>query len=104
MELTVLAVPDCPNAPLLEERLADVVTAVPDVTVRRLVVSDEAEAIRLGMRGSPTLLIDDGDAFPAPGPVPGLACRLYRAPDGRLEGAPSAAELRQALQRAGLSI
>jgi len=72
MELTVLAVPGCPNAPLLAERLADIVMELPDVTIKRQVVSDEAEALRLGTRGSPTLRIDDHDAFPAPGPVPGV--------------------------------
>jgi len=46
MELTVLAVPDCPNAPLLAERLADIVMELPDVTVKRQVVSEEAEALR----------------------------------------------------------
>jgi len=28
MHLTILAVPDCPNAPVLEERLAAVLTAI----------------------------------------------------------------------------
>ena len=102
MELTVLAVPDCPNAPLLEQRLADLVAAAPDVTVKRRIVSDEAEATQLGMRGSPTLLIGDSDPFPIPGTPPALACRLYRGADGRLEGAPPLAELRQALRRAGV--
>lgn len=102
MELTVLAVPDCPNAPLLEQRLAGLLAGRPGVRVRRQVAGSEDEAARLGMRGSPTLLIDGSDPFPALGLGPMLACRLYLSDDGRLEGAPAVSALRRALTQAGL--
>jgi hypothetical protein len=51
MELTVLAVPGCPNAPVLERRLAEVLAARTGVTVARREIADAAEAARWGMRG-----------------------------------------------------
>jgi hypothetical protein len=101
MELTVLAVPGCPGALVLEQRLAVLLAGRPGARITRQVVGTADDAVRLGMRGSPTLLIDGADAFPAPGQDPALACRLYPAGDGRLEGAPAVAALRTALIRAG---
>lgn len=102
MELTVLEVPDCPNAPLMAERVAGLIAGRPGVTLTRRVVRDEAEAARLGMRGSPTLLIDGTDPFLVPGAPPGLSCRLYPATGGQPVRAPSVTELRVALEQAGL--
>jgi hypothetical protein len=67
MELMVLAVPGCPNAPELERRLAVVLAGRPTVMVTRQVISDAAEAARWGMHGSPTLLVDGQDPFAEPG-------------------------------------
>jgi hypothetical protein len=41
MELTVLAVPDCPNAAVLVERLAAALAGCPDAVVLRRQVADE---------------------------------------------------------------
>jgi hypothetical protein len=101
MELAVLAVPDCPNAPLLEQRLAEVLSGRPPVTVTRHVIADEAEAASWGMHGSPTLLVNGQDPFAAPDAGPALACRMYRGEDGRLDGAPTVQALRRALEQAG---
>ena len=62
MHLTVLAVPGCPNAPVLDDRLATVLGAA-GVSVSHQVISDEDEAGRWRMHGSPTLLIDGVDPF-----------------------------------------
>lgn len=97
MDLTVLATPDCPNAPVLEQRLAEVLADRPDLTVRRLDVTDLAAAAQQGMHGSPTLLVDGTDPFAQPGTEPALACRLYRDEDGHLARAPSVTALRQAV-------
>jgi hypothetical protein len=99
MELTVLAVPDCPNAPLLEARLSQVLEGLPGVTVRRVELADLDAAARWRMHGSPTLLVNGRDPFAEPGTGPALACRLYRS-EGRLEGAPTVTALRQALELA----
>jgi hypothetical protein len=102
MELTVLEVPDCPNAPLMAERVAGLIAGRRGVTLTRRVITDETEAARLGMHGSPTLLIDGSDPFPVQGAPPGLSCRLYPAADGRVARTPSVTALRAALERAGL--
>jgi predicted DsbA family dithiol-disulfide isomerase len=100
MELTMLAVPGCPNAAALEERLAVVLADYPDAVVRRRQVADEQEAAETGMAGSPTLLVNGTDPFAVPGQAPGLSCRLYRDEAGRLAGAPSVEDLRRALEQA----
>jgi hypothetical protein len=100
MELTVLAVPDCPNVPVLQQRLADVLADWPGVAIRWRVITNVAEAARWRMHGSPTLLVNGHDPFAQAGSCPALACRMYRAADGSLDGAPSVLALRQALEQA----
>jgi hypothetical protein len=100
MELTVLAVPDCPNVPVLEDRLAAILNGRAGVSVSRKVICDEGEAARSGMHGSPTLLIDGADPFAGPEQPPSMSCRLYRDDDGRTSGAPSASRLRQVIEHA----
>ena len=101
MELTVLAVPDCPNVSVLAERLAAALAGHPDVVVRRREIASEQEAAQAGMHGSPTLLVDGVDPFAAPGQAPSLSCRLYRDATGRTEGAPSVEALRRVLNQQG---
>lgn len=100
MELTVLAVPGCPNIPVLQQRLAAVLADWPGVMLQWRVIADAAEAARWRMHGSPTLLVNGRDPFAEVGTGPALACRLYRAEDGSLDGAPSLSALRQALEQA----
>ena len=100
MHLTVLAEPGCPNAPVLGDRLAAVLDGRAGVSVAHQVVSDEGEAVRWGMHGSPTLLIDGVDPFAEPGQPPSMSCRLYRDENGQLSGAPSVGQLRQAIEHA----
>ena len=101
MELTVLAIPGCPNAPVLDRRLAVVLAGRPEVTVTRQVITDAAEATRWGMHGSPTLLVNGQDPFAEPGARPAVACRIYRGEDGRPDGAPTVAALLRVLEQAG---
>ena len=100
MHLTVLAVPGCPNAPVLKDRLAAVLGGRAGVSVSHQAISDEDEAARWRMRGSPTLLIDGVDPFAGPGKPSGMSCRLYRDDAGRTSGAPSAGQLRHAIEQA----
>jgi predicted DsbA family dithiol-disulfide isomerase len=100
MELTLLTVPACPSAAQFEERLAAALAAHPDVVVQRREIADEREAAEAGMHGSPTLLIDGVDPFPAPGQLSSLSCRLYRDPAGHADGAPPLDALRQVLEQA----
>ncbi|MGW5201238.1 organomercurial lyase [Streptomyces spiralis] len=100
MRITVLTVPDCPNTPVVEERLGQALEGRGRTDVELVEVSDAAQAARLGMTGSPTVLIDGVDPFAVPGAPASLSCRLYRGPDGRAEGAPSVDALRRALDAA----
>ena len=101
MELTLLMTECCPNAAVLEERLAAALAGRPGMRIRRQVIADEGQAVRYGMSGSPTLLADGVDPFAAPGLVPALACRIYRDEDGRADAAPSAAALRRLVAEGG---
>jgi hypothetical protein len=100
MRVEVLTVPDCPNGPAARRHLTEVLAGRPDVTVEYRVVSTPDEAARHGMHGSPTILIDGRDPFAEPETVASLSCRLYWDTDGRVQGAPSAGQLREALAAA----
>ena len=97
MTLEILQVPGCPGADLLASRLDGLLAGRPRVT--RRVVTSQADAERLGMTGSPTLLADGADPFARPGLLPSLSCRLYLDEQGRPGPAPS-----PGLIRAGLGL
>jgi hypothetical protein len=96
----VLAVPGCPNASVLEQRLAEALAGMPAVPVTRRVIADADEAARWGMHGSPTLLVNGHDPFAVPGAAPALACRIYPGEAGRREAVPTVAALRRVLEQA----
>lgn len=96
MAVDVLAVADCPHVAVLQQRLRQVLGGRADA-VRHRVVVDAEDALRWGMNGSPTLLVDGVDPFASREEWPSLSCRLYRHPDGHVEGAPSVTQLRRAL-------
>jgi hypothetical protein len=98
VHLTVLAVPGCPNADLLEQRLTQVLEGRSDVTVSRHEISDQDQAARRGMHGSPALLVDGIDPFAQPGQHASVSCRLYRDRRGLHDGAPSVRQLRKAIR------
>jgi hypothetical protein len=100
MRITVLTVPDCPNAPVVRERIAAAL-AGREAPVELVEVGDQAQAARWGMAGSPTVLVDGIDPFAVAGSAPSVSCRLYRGTDGSVDGAPSVADLRRALDGAG---
>lgn len=100
LELTVLTVPDCPNDPVITERLTEVLADLPDARLVRHVVQNEADAARHGMHGSPTLLVNGVDPFAAPDTPASVSCRIYRDETGHTEGAPSVGALRRAIEQA----
>jgi hypothetical protein len=100
MKITVLTVPDCPYAPLVLERLTEALGGRP-VPIELVEITDECEATRWGMTGSPTVLVDGLDAFPLASAPASMSCRLYRNASGVVEGAPSVRDLRRALTKAG---
>ncbi|MET8127827.1 organomercurial lyase [Streptomyces sp. NPDC005065] len=94
--ITVLTVPDCPNAPVALERITAALDGR-EAEVELVEVRDEAEAARWGMTGSPTVLVNGADPFAVPGAPASVSCRLYRDEEGPTDGAPSVEALRKAL-------
>lgn len=66
-------------------------------TVERERVETPEDAERLGFVGSPTVLVDGRDPFLTPDAPAGLACRVYRTPEG-LRGIPTREQLEAALR------
>jgi hypothetical protein len=91
VEVVVLHTDACPHVDLARQRLAEALAAAgTNATVTSEVVVTQDEAERWGFAGSPTILVDGRDPFPATG-RPALACRLYRTNAG-LQGAPAVAQ------------
>jgi hypothetical protein len=101
MDVELLVVADCPNerpaAVLLRTALDDV--GLTAVDVRTTVIATIDDADQRSFVGSPTILINGRDPFPAPGAPAALACRVYPSLAGPV-GVPTLRELRQALKRA----
>lgn len=98
MDVDLLYVAGCPHVEVARERLSEAVRRADiAVTIREREITDEAEAIALGMRGSPTILVRGEDV--AGGEVTGsMSCRLNVSAAG-FESAPTVDELVDALSR-----
>ncbi|MEO7557153.1 MAG: hypothetical protein ABIV94_11185 [Acidimicrobiales bacterium] len=96
MQITVQYILGCPHADLAAQRVtAAAVVLGLDVPVTMQLVDDESTAA-LGFAGSPTILIDEADLFPAE--PSGLSCRLYATDEGP-QGAPSIEQAVDALRQ-----
>lgn len=93
IEVRVLHVAECPNAPVALERVRDAITGRSDTTLTVVEVADEDEAARLGMHGSPTIIVNGTDPFAAHDAPTGMACRFR--PGG--DPVPTVDEIRAAL-------
>ena len=98
MERTVQYFDECPNWADLGGRLRELTADRDDVTIRLEAVETAEQAEVVGFVGSPTLLVDGRDPFAEPGRPVGLACRVYRTPDGPA-GLPSTSQLAELLSR-----
>jgi len=99
VEIEILYVADCPNMAVARRHVdAALVSAGVDAMVSETEVGDAATAARVGMRGSPTVVIDGRDAVASDAATGSLSCRLYAA-DGVLQGAPTIDQLVEALRR-----
>lgn len=97
MRIDILHVADCPNVSVARSRVHEALDqAGLTAVVRELEVITPEEAQRVGMHGSPTILIEGRDPFE--GDAGSLACRLYRD-GGALEGSPTVAALVEVLCR-----
>jgi hypothetical protein len=83
---------------MLREEMAGVGLDPDAIDVRE--VSTDVDAERERFIGSPTIRIDGRDVQPLPDEPIGLACRVYRLPDGRVSPLPDRAEVRQTLRSA----
>lgn len=97
MEIDLLYVPDCPNRTAARE-LVEVALARTQLTaaVREREIHSSEEAERVGMRGSPTVLIDGRDPFAGGAGPAAMSCRLYRSDTG-FSGVPTVSQLVEAL-------
>ena len=91
----------CPSWQLAEGRLREALSlAQLDAELVLVEVRTPEEAERLGFPGSPTVLVDGRDPFADEVAPAGLACRLFRTPDG-LRGAPTVEQLVEVLRGTG---
>ena len=99
MRVELLATLDCPHAQRAEEIVRVALAQDGHVpSVDRIYVTDLDNAAGLGFHGSPTVRIDGRDVVPPPASLPiNLGCRLYKQPDGRLDGVVPAAAIAAAL-------
>ncbi len=104
LDIALLYFAECPNyvdaLALLRAELA--AEGLAGDSVRLIAVETEEEAMRLRFFGSPTIRVNGEDVAPLHDPAarPALACRTYRAADGRLGGVPPVEAIRAALRRA----
>jgi Alkylmercury lyase len=99
--IAVLYFAGCPN---FEQAVAVLLRALDSEGIRAAIqlvpVETDGEARRLGFYGSPSIHLGGCDIIPAPeGMQPGLSCRMYHTPGGRLAPAPSYEMVVEALQQ-----
>lgn len=86
----------CPNWQTTADHLARLADEGLDVSIDHEIIDSHETAVARGFRGSPTVLVDGVDPFENESTPVGLACRVYRTPNG-IEGSPTLTQLRQAL-------
>lgn len=102
MEITLQYFDGCPNWEVLDRRLTEALDGRSDVQVAHQRVETAEDATRLGFHGSPTVLVDGVDPFADEHAPVGLACRVFRTPDG-LAGSPTVDQLRAVIGGAATS-
>jgi mercuric ion transport protein len=88
----------CPNVPVARQRLALALSLakLPEEWVEWN-LHDPDSPKRVRQFGSPTILVDGRDIALAQGGTTPDTCRVYRHPDGTLEGAPALRDILAAL-------
>lgn len=88
LDIEVQYVADCPNLPVLLERLTAVTCGHVDIRLREV---NPDTPLPAGFSGSPTLLINGQNPYGSADPVAGVTCTLH---------IPSVSELKGVLDRA----
>ena len=92
---------DCPNWQVVDDSIRRLIEELGlEANVMLTVIDTPERAEELSFRGSPTILIDGTDPWEEPDAPVGLSCRIYRTESG-LAGAPTAAQLEDALRAPG---
>lgn len=98
IHITLQYFDDCPNWRTGHDRLMEAIQQLgPDrfgVDLRQ--VGSHEQAVAEQFRGSPSFRIDGVDPFAEDGAAFGVACRVYRTPEG-LAGSPTVAQLVEVL-------
>lgn len=97
MNVELQYIADCPHWRVIDARLSALRPKL-GFTLNLRVVTTPEEAMRIGFRGSPTILVDGVDPFATGDEPVGLACRIYSTPGG-LAGSPTAEQLLKAISR-----
>jgi hypothetical protein len=98
VQIQILYVPDCPNLAAARSRVQEALRdAGLHAIVEEIEVASFEDADRLGMHGSPTILVDGHDPFASEDEV-SLSCRLYRSEAGT-GGSPTVAQLTAVLSQ-----
>jgi hypothetical protein len=97
MDVELLVVPDCANEAAALDLL---IRTLSDLGLADVEIGSQELAAGLGFVGSPTFLTNGRDPFGEPDRDPGLACRVYRSPEGTLSGLPDIRERGQSLKHA----
>lgn len=100
MDVTLLTLDGCPNAATAKQRLMEAFDrlGLDPAAITYATVDNGEAAERVGLRGSPSILIDGTDPFADDDNPVGLSCRIYRTDTG-IDGAPSVDELTALLRR-----
>ena len=94
MQVKLLYFEGCPG---VAETLGAIEQVVAETKLEVDVAAVEVvSGLHPGFSGSPTVLVDGEDPFPASG-VSGLSCRLYETPEGP-KNSPTEAMLRKAME------
>ena len=95
MRIELLYFEGCPG---VAETLRAIETVVDEGELKAdVAVVEVASGNHPGFSGSPTVLVDGGDPFPA-SRTSGLSCRLYQTPEGP-RNSPTASMLRAAIRK-----
>ena len=98
MDITLQYFDGCPHWELAASRIQRAIAdAGVEVEVSTEAIQTNEQAIQVGFRGSPTILIDRVDHFADELAPLGLSCRTYRTEEG-LSGAPSIAQLKKLIE------
>ncbi len=98
MQVEILHIDECPNWREAGSRVRAALDEAGhgDTQIRYRLLTRSSDAVGTVFAGSPTILLDGADLFPAEGMTNDLACRLYTTPVG-LAGLPTQEQIRGAI-------